>query len=239
MGFIKLDRKILNWEWYKNKNTRLVFLHLLLTANYEPGEWRGIKYGVGECLTSLPKLATDCSLTIQQVRTSLSNMKLTGEITERIVGKCRIITINNWSLYQSDNRKNNRKTTDNQQENQQESNRETNTSLRNKEDKKEEKHIYGEYKHVRLTDKQYDKLIADYGDQEMKDAIRFLDEYIQMKGYKSVDHNLAIRKWVFDAVQRERQKKTPDKPKKNSFSLGENQRDYGSDFWEAANKGDV
>ena len=69
MGFIKLDRKILNWEWYKNKNTRLVFLHLLLTANYEPGEWRGIKYGVGECLTSLPKLATDCSLTIQQVRT--------------------------------------------------------------------------------------------------------------------------------------------------------------------------
>jgi hypothetical protein len=101
------------------------------------------------------------------------------------------------------------------------------------------KNIYGEYKHVRLTDKQYDKLVADYGDQETKDAIKFLDEYIQMKGYKSVDHNLAIRKWVFDAVQRERQKKTPDKQKKNSFSLGKNQRDYGSDFWEEANKGDV
>ena len=154
MGFIKLDRKILNWEWYKNKNTRLVFLHLLLTANYEPGEWRGIKYGVGECLTSLPKLATDCSLTIQQVRTSLSNMKLTGEITERIVGRCRVITINNWSLYQSDNRKNNRKVTDNQQDNQQESNRETNTSLRNKEIKKKE-YIY-------YDDPDLNKAFADY-----------------------------------------------------------------------------
>ena len=154
MGFIKLDRKILNWEWYKNKNTRLVFLHLLLTANYEPGEWRGIKYEAGECLTSLPKLATECSLTIQQVRTSLSNMKSTGEITERTVKKCRVITINNWALYQSDNRKNNRKVTGNQQDKQQDDNRETNSSIRNKEIKNKEYKYY--------EDPNIDLAFADY-----------------------------------------------------------------------------
>lgn len=179
MGFIKLDRKILNWEWYKNKNTRLVFLHLLLTANYEPGEWRGIKYGTGECLTSLPKLATECSLTIQQVRTSLSNMKLTGEITERIVGKCRVITINNWSLYQTDNMKNNRKVTGNQQDNQQESNRESNTSLRNKEYKEEKNKYY--------DDANLDKAFSDYVDMRKKIKKPMTDHAIDLAKKKLKD----------------------------------------------------
>lgn len=121
-GFIKIHRKMLNWEWYKNKNTRIVFLHLLLTADYTPGERRGVTYDSGECVTSLYELATGCSLTIQQVRTALSNMKSTGEITERIVGKTRVITINNWSMYQAANRMNNRKITENQQDGQQENN---------------------------------------------------------------------------------------------------------------------
>lgn len=72
---------------------------------------------------------------------------------------------------------------------------------------KEKKHKYGEYQHVLLTDKQFDKLVSDYGDVEVQNAIKFLDEYIQMKGYKAKDHNLAIRKWVFDAVQREQTEK--------------------------------
>lgn len=72
---------------------------------------------------------------------------------------------------------------------------------------KEEKHKYGEYQHVFLTDRQHEKLINDYGEFEVQNAIKFLDEYIQMKGYKAKDHNLALRKWVFDAVQREQAEK--------------------------------
>ena len=59
------------------------------------------------------------------------------------------------------------------------------------------KHKYGEYKHVLLTDEQYIKLINDYGEEETKKAIKKLDEYIQMKGAKYKDHNLALRKWAF------------------------------------------
>lgn len=70
---------------------------------------------------------------------------------------------------------------------------------------KDKKNIYGEYKHVRLTDKERDRLFNDYGEQETLEAIKFLDEYKQRKGYKSKDDNLTLRKWVFDAVKKEKQ----------------------------------
>ncbi len=61
---------------------------------------------------------------------------------------------------------------------------------------KEEKHLYGEYKHVRLTDAEYQKLLSDYGTLAVDDYIRRLDEYIQTTGKKYRDHNLTIRQWI-------------------------------------------
>lgn len=70
------------------------------------------------------------------------------------------------------------------------------------------KHKYGEYKHVLLTNDEYKKLIDKFGFELTEDSIVFLDEYIEMKGYKSKSHYLAIRKWVIDAVKERMQKKT-------------------------------
>lgn len=64
---------------------------------------------------------------------------------------------------------------------------------------KETKHKYGEYNHVLLTDKEYKKLEEEY--TNILDLIAYLDEYIEMKGYKAKSHYLAIRKWVVDAVK--------------------------------------
>lgn len=72
-----------------------------------------------------------------------------------------------------------------------------------KEKDREEKHRYGEYAHVLLTDKQYQKLVNEYGESKTGEYIKFLDEYIQLKGYKAQDHNLAIRKWVIEATEKE------------------------------------
>ena len=69
------------------------------------------------------------------------------------------------------------------------------------------KHKYGEYSHVKLTDKERDQLFNDYGEAETHDAIKYLDEYIEMKGYKAKSHYLCMRKWVFDAVKEEKQRK--------------------------------
>ena len=40
-NYIKVSRKILKWGWYKNKNTKVVFLHCLLMANWKNGEFEG------------------------------------------------------------------------------------------------------------------------------------------------------------------------------------------------------
>lgn len=66
--------------------------------------------------------------------------------------------------------------------------------------KKPTKHKHGEYQNVRLTDNEFTKLADDFGSDIRDKAITFLDAYIEEKGYKSKSHNLAIRRWVIDAV---------------------------------------
>ena len=42
-GYIKLHRKLLEWEWYSDTNVKIVFLHCLLMANHDDTKWRGAK----------------------------------------------------------------------------------------------------------------------------------------------------------------------------------------------------
>lgn len=64
---------------------------------------------------------------------------------------------------------------------------------------KASKHKYGEYKHVLLKDEELQALKKDYANWE--ELIKYLDEYIEMKGYKAKSHYLCIKKWVVDAVK--------------------------------------
>ena len=79
---------------------------------------------------------------------------------------------------------------------------------------KEPKHKYGEYGNVLLTDAERERLAFDFGDYDTMDAIKFLDEYIEEKGTKYKNHNLTLRRWVFQAVKerREREKKAKGGP---------------------------
>lgn len=113
--FIKVYRKLMEWEWYTDVNTTKLFIHCLLRANWKEGKWKGIHYKAGEFITSLPSLAEESGLTIQQVRTSLSKLISTGELTSKTtdsvtgkkLSKNRIIAVNNWDGYQYDNRHSN------------------------------------------------------------------------------------------------------------------------------------
>ena len=80
---------------------------------------------------------------------------------------------------------------------------------------KPSKHRYGAYSHVLLTDDQYSKLKSDFKNHE--ELITFLDEYIEMKGYKAKNHYLAIRKWVVDAVKERNIKKGETQPQYKSL----------------------
>lgn len=112
---IKLNRKILNWEWYSDPCTRDVFVHCLLKANWKDGKWHGYDYKRGQFITSLPTLASELGFSIQNIRTAIKNLKSTGELTDWHDSKIRIITVVKYDEYQSTNRQPNMRPTGNQQ----------------------------------------------------------------------------------------------------------------------------
>lgn len=90
-------------------------------------------------------------------------------------------------------------------------------------EEKKSKHKYGEFKRVLLTDEELEKLNKEFGEEKTQKAITYLDEYIEMKGAKYKSHYLAMRKWVFNAVEEKEQKsaKTNDKGKSMWETLNE------------------
>ena len=98
--FIKIDRNILDWGWYKDVNTKAVFLHLLLTANIRPHKFMGVEVKRGELATSQKSLAESLGISIQSVRTAISHLKSTGEVTVCQHSRFSVISIVNYDLYQ-------------------------------------------------------------------------------------------------------------------------------------------
>ena len=64
--------------------------------------------------------------------------------------------------------------------------------------KEKEKHRYGEYGRILLTDNQYENLIKEYGKEKVDIQIQKLDEYIQSNDNKNKykDFNLVLRKSI-------------------------------------------
>ena len=71
---------------------------------------------------------------------------------------------------------------------------------------KNTKHKYGEYKHVLLTDSEYNKLLEQYGSSGIEEIITYLDEYLEMKGTKYKSHYMVIKKWGAKAALEKRSK---------------------------------
>jgi hypothetical protein len=66
-------------------------------------------------------------------------------------------------------------------------------------------------------------------------AVNFLDAYIEEKGYKAKSHYLSIRRWVMDALDKDKQAKG----KQNKF-IPSTDRGYTAEFYkqlEEENKG--
>ena len=89
-------------------------------------------------------------------------------------------------------------------------------------EKKTTKKKYGVYANVRLTDAEYERLHDEYPGRANQ-AIDYLSEYIKMTGKSYKDHNLAIRKWVFDALD---EKAAKDRKKADAARLEESRLDF-------------
>jgi hypothetical protein len=99
-GYIKLYRSMLKWEWYDDINTKVVFLHLLLTVNHYDEQWHGIEIRRGSRVSSYGKLAKETRLSVQNVRTSIKRLISTGELTHSATAEYGLFTIVNYEKYQ-------------------------------------------------------------------------------------------------------------------------------------------
>lgn len=100
-GFIKINREITNWKWYRNPITKAVFLHILLQANYEAHDFENITISRGEFVSSYPSLAKDLGVTVMQARTAIKHLKSTGEITAKAYSKFTVFSVVNYDMYQT------------------------------------------------------------------------------------------------------------------------------------------
>lgn len=152
-GFVKLYRKLLDWEWYTDANTVRLFVHCLLCANHRNNVYRGFTVKRGSFITGRKKLARELELSESQIRTALSKLKSTGEIVTQRVRYGSLVTLCNWGDYQFETRM---------------------------PPDAEKITLYGRYINVGLTQNDYDAFVLETG-AEGSDLIEILSEKIAAK----------------------------------------------------------
>jgi hypothetical protein len=114
VGFVKLYRRLTEWEWYTDANTARLFFHLLIKANFKYSRWRDHDLAPGQLITGRKQLSEQLNIPVQSIRTSLKRLQSTGEIFVKPTNKFSIITICNYDLYQSPKKQANQQLTNNQ-----------------------------------------------------------------------------------------------------------------------------
>jgi hypothetical protein len=99
-GWIKLHRKLTDWEWYDHIPTYRLFTHLLLTVNHVDKKWRGQTIKAGSRVAGRLCLSAETGLTQRQVRTAIKNLETTREVTREKTSKGTVFTIVSWGEYQ-------------------------------------------------------------------------------------------------------------------------------------------
>lgn len=69
-----------------------------------------------------------------------------------------------------------------------------------KKESKEKKELFGIGGNIKLTKAEYERLEADYGPMMFQEILDFFTKYKIEKDYKTKDDNLTIRRWVANAV---------------------------------------
>ena len=151
-GWIKIHRKLLEWEWADDNLLLAFWIRLLFRANYKDKEWHGIKIKRGQMITGRKRLAIETGFSERQVRTFLKRLKSTSEVTIETTNQFSLITINNYELYQTNGIQTTSKVTSETPTNDQQ----TTTTKERKEVKELKKNkssdflgVYDEYKKMR------------------------------------------------------------------------------------------
>lgn len=93
MGYVKLNRNLLRWEWFDNDIALLVLMRLTLKAAWRDTQYQGVTLQRGQVITTLQEIAEENHITKQQARTTLDRLESTHKITRMGTKKFSIITL--------------------------------------------------------------------------------------------------------------------------------------------------
>ena len=123
-GWIKLHRSYTKSSIFKDIKANQLFIYCLLRANHQKNFYQGTPIEAGSFTTSLDIISSETSLSVQEVRTQLRNLKNCGAIIKRATNRYTMITLVNWEPYQTPLQKstnkqqtNNNQTTTNKNDN--------------------------------------------------------------------------------------------------------------------------
>lgn len=114
-GWIKLYRKLAEWEWYQDSSMVHLYIHILIHANFEEKIWRGVNVERGQLITGLQSLNFATGISIQSLRTCLNRLIKTNEIVVKSTNRFTIITVCKYEDYQVSENDTNKQTTNEQQ----------------------------------------------------------------------------------------------------------------------------
>jgi len=183
-GWIKLHRQILEWEWYDDINCFRLFTHLILKANHKEKRYKGMVIKAGQIVTSRDLLAEETGLSSQQIRTAITKLKSTNEITSVTSSQGTIIEVVNYDKYQI--------ATNEITEEQPTSNQRATTNKNDKNNNNE--NIYRSFDNLTLSKDELNKLLTTYSQQDVDDILDAIENYKDNKKFKSL--YLTAKKWL-------------------------------------------
>lgn len=109
-GWIKIHRKLLDWEWYTYSEMVHLFIHLIVSASHRNKRWQGVDVKRGQLITGRKKLSVETGISEQTIRTCLERLQNSNEIIIQPTNKYSIITICNYECYQEQTTESNQPT---------------------------------------------------------------------------------------------------------------------------------
>lgn len=100
-GWVKLHRKLLEWEWYEDAHMVHLLVHLLLTASHEERRYKGLTIKRGQVVTSIKELAEALGASETSTRRRIKRLKSGGFLTIKVAHRITTITICNYDSYQT------------------------------------------------------------------------------------------------------------------------------------------
>ena len=194
--YLKIFYSLMDWEWFHDPNTLLVFIHLLLLANRKPQKYEGSVINRGEVLASFDFLAKNSGLSVRNVRTAIEHLKSTGEVTSRKIGKTTVYSVVNYDRYQSADKISDKEPTKNRQK----GDNEPTTPIDCKNEEivrvREGKTPHGTFLNVFLTDAEKEKLLTAYPKETVDEYIDRVSMFIESSGKEYKSHYAVLLSWM-------------------------------------------